>query len=233
MDTGNYTYFLILILSISAPIALSFDKRVQFYRKLKHVLPAIICTAIVFLFCDVWFTSTNVWSFNPHYIVGMYILDMPIEEWLFFLFIPYCCMFIYEVLKFYLKAYEFASFFRIISIILVVAFTVVSVNFYKQTYTLVTFSCSAVYLGYVIYRKNFNNHIEVADFGQYLVWVNNENISWAKGIEFEGKKDIAKWLEFRANVTLVNSRSAFNTTYIRPGGDEVAGRDVDRQGDPG
>jgi len=79
-----------------------------------------------------------------------------------------------------------------------------------------------------LFYKDFTNHIEVADFGQYLIWVNNSNISWVKGIELEGKKNIAKWLELRANVTLVDSRSAFNTTYIRPGGDEVIGRDVDR-----
>ncbi len=79
-----------------------------------------------------------------------------------------------------------------------------------------------------LFYKDFKNHIEVADFGQYLVWVNNENTSWVKGIEIEGKKSIAKWLEFRANVTLVDSRSAFNTSYTKPEGYVVPGRDVDR-----
>jgi outer membrane receptor protein involved in Fe transport len=79
-----------------------------------------------------------------------------------------------------------------------------------------------------LFYKDFKNHIEVADFGQYLVWLNNENTSWIKGIEIEGKKNIAKWLEFRANVTFVNSRSAFNTSYTKPDGYVVAGRDVDR-----
>jgi len=79
-----------------------------------------------------------------------------------------------------------------------------------------------------LFYKEFKNHIEVADYGQYLIWVNNENISWVKGIEIEGKKNIAKWLEFRANVTLVDSRSAFNTSYTKPDGYRVPGRDVDR-----
>ncbi len=79
-----------------------------------------------------------------------------------------------------------------------------------------------------LFYKQFKNHIEVADFGQYLIWVNNENISWVKGIEIEGKKNIAKWLEIRANITLVDSRSAFNTTYTKPDGYVVNGRDVDR-----
>jgi len=79
-----------------------------------------------------------------------------------------------------------------------------------------------------LFYKDFKNHIEVADFGQYMIWLNNENTSWVKGIEIEGKKNIAKWLEIRANVTLVNSRSAFNTSYTKPDGYIVAGRDVDR-----
>lgn len=79
-----------------------------------------------------------------------------------------------------------------------------------------------------LFYKQFKNHIEVADFGQYLIWVNNENISWVKGIEIEGKKSIANWLEIRANVTLVDSRSAFNTSYTKPDGYVVTGRDVDR-----
>ncbi|NVO20400.1 MAG: carboxypeptidase-like regulatory domain-containing protein [Bacteroidetes bacterium] len=79
-----------------------------------------------------------------------------------------------------------------------------------------------------LFYKEFRNHIEVADFGQYLVWINNPNISWAKGVEIEGKKSIGTWLEFRANLTLVDSRSAFNTSYTKPEGYLVQGRDVSR-----
>jgi len=79
-----------------------------------------------------------------------------------------------------------------------------------------------------LFYKEFKNHIEVADFGQYLIWINNENTSWVKGIEIEGKKDIASWLEFRANITLVESRSAFNTSYTKPDGYVVGGREIDR-----
>lgn len=79
-----------------------------------------------------------------------------------------------------------------------------------------------------LFYKDFTNHIEVADFGQYLIWINNDNIAWVKGIEIEGKKNIAEWLEFRANVTLVDSRSAFNTSYAKPDGYVVGGRDIDR-----
>jgi lycopene cyclase domain-containing protein len=159
MDLKNYTYFLILFLSVVAPIALSFDRRVQFYRKLIHIIPAILFTAIIFWIWDVWFTATSVWSFNPKYIVGNYILDMPIEEWLFFLVIPYCCMFIYEVVKYYLKNFEFPVFFRTISIILIFVFGAIATINHAQIYTLITFSGSAVYLGFIVFRNKFNSHL--------------------------------------------------------------------------
>jgi hypothetical protein len=79
-----------------------------------------------------------------------------------------------------------------------------------------------------LFYKDFKNHIEVADNGQYLIWINNGNTSWVKGIELEGKANLTSWLEFRANVTLVDSKSAFNTGYTKPDGYVVAGRDIDR-----
>ena len=36
-----------------------------------------------------------------------------------------------------------------------------------------------------IFYKNFKNHIEIVDYGQYIIWVNNDSIAWLKGIEIE------------------------------------------------
>jgi len=79
-----------------------------------------------------------------------------------------------------------------------------------------------------LFYKDFKNHIEVADYGLYLIWINNPNKAWVQGIELEGKKNITSWLEFRANITLTDSRSAFNTSYTKPDGYTVMGRDIDR-----
>ena len=37
----------------------------------------------------------GVWSFNYDYCIGIKIFEMPIEEWLFFLIIPFCSLFIH------------------------------------------------------------------------------------------------------------------------------------------
>jgi lycopene cyclase domain-containing protein len=145
MEYSKYTYLILLICSITAPLALSFDGKVRYYSKLKYVGPAILITAIVFWFWDVRFTSKQVWSFNSEFVLGINILGMPIEEWLFFIVIPYCCVFIYEVLNYYLKSFEHPRLFGVISMLLVLIFLFVSISFRQQDYTFLTFLlCSIV-----------------------------------------------------------------------------------------
>jgi lycopene cyclase domain-containing protein len=168
MDLKNYTYLIILIASIAAPMALSFDKKVQYYKNFKYIFPSILLTAIFFWIWDIRFTSNQVWSFNPQYVIGKNIFGMPIEEWLFFIIIPYCCMFIYEVLKVYLKDYEYPGFFKGFSLFLVGMFALISYRFNNQGYTLVTFSFSSIYLAYTVFRNKFNLYFTKFYFGYFV-----------------------------------------------------------------
>jgi len=59
-----------------------------------------------------------------------------------------------------------------------------------------------------LFYKDFKNHIEMG-FGNVGITWENVPESNVVGVEFEGKKDIGKSLEFRGNVTLVRSESQF------------------------
>lgn len=159
MEFQNFTYLLILIATLAVPLALSFDAKVQYYKNLKYILPAIIVTAIIFIAWDINFTKARIWSFNTDYTLGKEIKGLPIEEWLFFIVVPYACVFIYEVLKFYLKKYEFANPFLVVSLVLMVVFGLTSYFFRAQAYTFLTFLFSAVYLAYTVFRNKFKQHI--------------------------------------------------------------------------
>jgi lycopene cyclase domain-containing protein len=94
-------YFWIILGTIAGPLALSFDKKVAFYKQFLPVLIAVVCVGIPFLVWDSLFTSRGIWGFTPAYLSKIYLGNLPIEECLFFLVVPFACVFIYEVLKAY------------------------------------------------------------------------------------------------------------------------------------
>ncbi len=59
-----------------------------------------------------------------------------------------------------------------------------------------------------VFYKDIRNHIELGFGSSGITWDNIERSS-VRGIEIEGKKNITKSLELRANVTLVESRAQF------------------------
>jgi lycopene cyclase domain-containing protein len=98
-----YIYLYLNLFTLFFPFIFSFDKRVHFYTNWRYLFPAMAVNAGVFIFWDVIFTRLGVWGFNPDYLVGISIFGLPLEEVLFFVTVPYACVFIYEVLNAYVR----------------------------------------------------------------------------------------------------------------------------------
>ena len=75
-------------------LALSFDRKVAYYREWKYLLPALFLVAIPYWIWDIAKTAAGVWGFNPRYY-SFLLLNLPIEEWLFFITFPFASVFIY------------------------------------------------------------------------------------------------------------------------------------------
>ncbi|GAB2694904.1 hypothetical protein GCM10027037_18090 [Mucilaginibacter koreensis] len=135
----NTAYLLINFLTIVFPIALSFDRRVAFYKSWKYLAPGLLITGLVFLYWDVQFTLNNVWSFNPDYILGIKVFQLPLEEILFFLTVPFACLFIYACLNYYVKWQPGKMLTYLISGLLLGLSAVLLVTYHTRLYTLVTF----------------------------------------------------------------------------------------------
>jgi lycopene cyclase domain-containing protein len=97
----QYTYLIINILTISIPLFLSFEKKVRYFSKWKSVLVASLIVAVPFIIWDYIFTKYGVWEFNPQYTTGLTLLNLPIEEVMFFFTVPFACLFLYECIKYY------------------------------------------------------------------------------------------------------------------------------------
>ncbi len=77
-------YLYIDILVILFPFLLSFDKKVAYYKKWKYLFPAILLSGAFFVAWDMLFTHLQVWSFNPAFLLGIKLGNLPLEEVLFF-----------------------------------------------------------------------------------------------------------------------------------------------------
>ena len=73
------------------------NKKIAFYKNWPFLLPSILLVALFFICWDEWFTKMGIWGFNPKYIQGIYGGHLPLEEILFFIVIPYNCLFVHEV----------------------------------------------------------------------------------------------------------------------------------------
>lgn len=162
-----YTYLLINVFTILVPLGLSFDKNVQYYKKWKFLFPAILITMIFFIIWDHFFTEAGIWGFNRNYIVGIWILSLPLEEWLFFITVPYACVFIYESLNFYIKKDYLQPFAKIITFPLAGLLIIIAIVFNEQTYTFYNFLFTGVFilLHWFIFKYRFLGRFYLA----YLV----------------------------------------------------------------
>ena len=140
------TYLLINFLTVLFPIILSFDKRVRFFQSWKYIFPGLFISGLLFLFWDYLFTIYGVWSFNPDYVKGIYFLNLPIEEILFFVTVPFACIFIYECLNYYIKRDLLESVSVYISYLLIGLCAVLLVLFYDRVYSLITYGLLLVIL---------------------------------------------------------------------------------------
>ncbi|MCU0640811.1 MAG: lycopene cyclase domain-containing protein [Candidatus Margulisbacteria bacterium] len=102
------TYLAINLAIIAGPLLLTFLPGFRFYRRWRPLLISILTVGLLFIIWDVLVTGLGHWAFNPRYVTGAKLLGLPIEEWLFFVTVPYSCLFLYEQMLTYLRDGEIA-----------------------------------------------------------------------------------------------------------------------------
>ena len=200
-------YLLLNIIAISLPLLLSFDKKVHFYTHWKYFFPALILTLLVFIIWDVIFAAYGVWGFNERYLAGLHLFGLPLEEYLFFITIPYASVFTIYVLDAYFPGIRLnSSQISAVSLFLIFFLLVLGLIYINRAYTAVNFLFSAAvialvfltrkellsqfFLSYLVILVPFGiiNGILTGSFiEEQVVWYNdNENLGFRMGtIPFE------------------------------------------------
>ena len=147
------TYLLIDLLSLLVPLVFSFHPKIQFYKHWNALLPAIIITAVVYLLWDSLFVYLGVWGFDRSYVIGIYLGNLPIEEVLFFICIPYSCVFTFDCLTRVISAEYLQNKIQYINYGLALLLLVLSVIWHSKPYTVSAFLLLMVLLLIANYFK--------------------------------------------------------------------------------
>jgi len=96
------SFYLALNISIIIiPLLFSFEKKISFYKKIPAVFFSILTVSPLYIAWDAAAVHLGDWSFNKTYIGSIYFFNLPLEEILFFITVPYASIFIYETVSFY------------------------------------------------------------------------------------------------------------------------------------
>ncbi len=142
----RYLYLALNVGSISFPFLFSFYPKANFSKEWRYLFPALLITAFVFIVWDELFTQLGVWGFNPRYLTGIYLGSLPLEEVMFFIFIPYACLFIYFSAAYLSKRDYLASIHQYITVFLIVLLISTGALYFTHWYTSVTFFSLALFL---------------------------------------------------------------------------------------
>ena len=190
----NSLYLWLNIGSISVPLLFSFHPRLKFYKKWKSLFLGILVMMAIFIPWDIIFTENGFWGFNPDYLTGYYLLGLPIEEWMFFICIPYACLFTHYALLELSPKFRFGVMATNIIIVSLVTVLIIILWYnYDRWYTFTCFVYALLLLGIVqSYRKELlqpffatyliilipfflvNGVLTGSGIDEPVVWYNNE-----------------------------------------------------------
>jgi lycopene cyclase domain-containing protein len=108
----------------------------------------------LFIPWDIIFTQNGIWGFNETYLSGYQIANLPIEEWLFFICIPYACLFTIYAFKDLLPKFSLSN--KTTSIVYFSLQTLLIATllyFYDRWYTAINFGYAIVLLALVYNYK--------------------------------------------------------------------------------
>ncbi len=145
------TYAWVNLCSVLVPFLASFHPRLRFYRNWWALFPGIALMMALFIPWDAAFTRAGVWGFNPEHVWNARVLNLPIEEWLFFICIPYCCVFSYNCFDVLGVKDHLGRHARTISVVLVFGLLAIALWNWPRAYTFTAWTLCALWIAFTAF----------------------------------------------------------------------------------
>lgn len=144
----SYLYLALNLVAVLIPFIFSFHPRAPFYKQWKYLWISTLIPAMIFIAWDITFTYIGVWGFNPTYLTGIHIINLPVEEVLFFFCIPYACVFTYFALNHLVERDYLFPYQELISSALCIVLIITGIYHLDKWYTGVTFLATGGFLAF-------------------------------------------------------------------------------------
>lgn len=153
MIPRSYTYLAVDLGCLLVPLLATFHPKIKFYTQWRYFLWPCMITAAFFINWDVIFTRAGVWQFNNSYVLGYYFINLPVEELLFFIFIPYACTFTFYCCNQLIRRKPNQVFSRKFAFVLGVSLAGIGCIHLNEWYTSVTFLLLSAMFAYIFLSK--------------------------------------------------------------------------------
>jgi len=128
-----FEYLIFNALILIGPLLSAFFYKHAVIPKLKPALKSIFLVAIVFIIWD-HFVTDVFWKFNNNFITGIRIGRLPIEEIMFFISVPFACLFLWVNYQLRFDRQKMISSPRYIKYFMVLIFFLSGYFIYIKTY---------------------------------------------------------------------------------------------------
>ncbi len=162
------------ILILIFPLIFSFKWVFPYYRYYKPLFTSIFIVGGIYIFWDLLVTLRGDWWFEEEYLIGLEFI-IPLEEALFFVVVPYSCIFIFENLEYFFPDKEI-RFNKIIYYGIAIVLFIVGISFYYQDYTILSLLSVSAFLFIaatwypdILKSRNYWAYILIS-FGAFLIF---------------------------------------------------------------
>ena len=104
LELSNWSYVAMLLFVVVGSWWLEFAFKIKVLRRPRILVTAIFPVSVFFLMWDAFAINQNHWTFDSEQILGIFgPLNIPLEEYLFFLIIPMAAVLTLEGVKVVMK----------------------------------------------------------------------------------------------------------------------------------